>query len=1003
MLLKRVFWTFLAVSAVVIFVILPKVHGDTSDLTQFVNPFIGTNTADARSPWNDGGNTFPGATYPMGAIQFSPDTTTKHPGGYLYSDNTIRDFSLTHFSGRGCNVYEDFGFMPFVGNVKNSPGTNMASFYAQFSHSNESASPGYYKVQFNNITTELTSSEHTGYGQFTYPSSANSTMLVNAAASINGAVNSTITIDPGTNQVTGSVTSKVGCGSEHYTLYFAAVFDKTFKSFGVWNGSNLQQKATSASGTQTGGVLVFDTTSQQIIHVKASISSVSTANALNNLAEIGSNDFTAVKNAANAAWNTKLHLLEVTGGTTDEQKIFYTAFYHTLIHPNVYNDINGQYMGFDNKVHTLTSGHKHYTNIPGWDQYRSDARLLALFFPKEVSDMAQSLVDDAASGDGHLPRWVQQNKDSHGMIGDSADVYIASAYVFGARQFDANAALHAMFNGQGKIREGLNDYTSLGYVSAGTSNNSAAMTLEYTNDDYAISQFAQSLGDTNTSAKYLGRSGNWKKLFDSNGGYIQPKNSNGTFASSSPTSGSGFIEGDAAQYTWMIPFDLPGLFKQIGGDSAVVKRLDTFFTKLNDGSKSPNAFMGNEPTFEVPWEYDYAGFAYKTQDVVRRIQLQLFFNTPGGLPGNDDAGSMSSWYVFSAIGLYPEIPGIAGFAIGSPLFSSITLHLGNGGVITINGQAAADNSQYVQSLTINGASYNSYWIPFDFIANGASLNFALGNSPNASWGGGPVPTGVPTISVSPIPTTPTPTPASGATPTLTPTITPTPTPTLTPTPTPVVSLTPGTAFVRIAFNSIDTNDALQKRTTHPRLATLYFYSDESFLTDPDGNKAIQKGITDTLFFSTDPNPPLQNNGQQLYGVYVNSQFRLPNFPPGNYYVFARSEASLREPITSTPMKIFVDPTQGVFLDFTRNNNYQFPVGKVESTDKTTINIEDYNDLLTCYNYPNDQTKVNACKNLKLFDQYFTSSPFTDFNLDGQVDGIDFNIFLGNFLNSGTGF
>ncbi|MEO8971720.1 MAG: GH92 family glycosyl hydrolase [Ktedonobacteraceae bacterium] len=703
------------------------------NLTQYVNPFIGTS---AEAPFGSG-DTFPGAAYPVGMVQWSPDTQSNPAGGYAYHDARIKDLSLTHYSGRGCQSYQDFPFMPYVGSITSSPATHASLYYSHFSHGSESAHPGYYTVHLDdpNVIAELSVTLHTGLGQFTYPASSTSTMLINAGGSRNGNTNSGVTILPGSQEVTGSATSTVGCGSQHYTLYFAAQFDSPFTGYGTWNGDRVNSGSSSNSGQHTGAFITFDTTSKQIVHVQVGISFVSIANARLNLAAENANfNFATVVNNADVAWNTLLNSIQVHGGTSDEVKTFYTALYHAFFHPNIFSDVNGQYVGFDGQVHTVPKGHYQYENISGWDSYRTLIRLQAILAPSIVSDIAQSLVNDARQGDGHLPRWEQANTDSRGMSGDDGDVMIAEAYAFGATNFDTVGALSAMVNGQPHIREGLKDYLNLGYVAATTNYYSASITQEYTNDDFAIAQFAKALGDTTNYTTFLKRSSNWLQLFNPASGYIQPRNADGSWVPGfTPTKLKGFQEGDSAQYSWMEPFNLRELFDLMGGTSAVVSRLDTFFSKLNGGQKSPYAFMGNEPSFEVPWEYDFAQAPSHTQEVVRRIQTQLFKNATSGLPGNDDGGEMSSWYVFSAIGLYPEITAIGGFVIGSPLFTSVTLKLANGSTLQINAPVASDTNPYVQRLNLNSNPTSSLWLPMNTIQNGVTLDFTLGNSAS-DWG-----------------------------------------------------------------------------------------------------------------------------------------------------------------------------------------------------------------------------------------------------------------------------
>jgi predicted alpha-1,2-mannosidase len=711
------------------------------NLTQYVNPFIGTSRGGSSFGFSgDSGDTFPGATYPMGMLQWSPDTTSNLPGGYYYADTAIKGFSLTHFSGRGCRVFQDIPFMPFVGTINSSPATNGSRYNSGFAHSSESAHPGYYSVHLNdpNVSVALSVTQRTGIGQFTYPPSNVSTMIINVGGSINGNTNAAATITTSRNEVTGFDTSTVGCGRNHYTLYFAAQFDHSFTSYGTWHGRTVNYGSTSTTCSQCGAFVTFDTRSSQVVNIRVGISFVSIANAQANLAaENADFNFSVIRNKAMTAWNSRLNSIQIQGGTLDEMTTFYTALYHAFIHPNIFSDANGQYQGFDGQVHTVLSGHIQYENIPGWDEYRSLIRLQAILAPSETSDIAQSLVNDAQQGDGHLPRWEQTNADSHGMNGDGGTLLVAEAYAFGATNFDTAGALSAMINGQSKIREGLSDYLNLGYVAASTTGNSAAITQEYTNADFAIAQFAQSLGNKADYTIYLRRSGNWQNIFNTSSGYIQPRNSDGSWAANfNPTSGKGFQEGNSAQYSWMEPFNLRGLFDLMGGNSKVVKRLDTFFTRLNDGASSPYAFMGNEPSFEVPWEYDFAGEPSHTQHVIRLIQTQLFKNSSGGLPGNDDGGAMSSWYLFSAIGLYPEITGIGGFVIGSPLFSSVTVQLAGNHTLQINAPAASYDNPYVQSLNINGYATTRLWLPWSSVRNGTTLNFTLGRSAT-NWGSSP--------------------------------------------------------------------------------------------------------------------------------------------------------------------------------------------------------------------------------------------------------------------------
>lgn len=712
-----------------------------SDPTQAVNPFLGTAPGGKNFGFSgNGGDVFPGAAYPLGMVQWSPDTPANLPGGYDYRDTLIKGFSLTHFSGRGCTVYQDFPFIPYIGNVTTSPATNGAAYQTSFAHASEAAQPGYYAVQLDqpHVKVELTAAAHSGLGRFTFPATKQATLLIDAGGNVNGTVASAVTIDPAHQLISGFATSPAGCATAHYTVNFVARFDRPFTSFGVWKGGSVQAGALQASGAKTGAYLVFDATAQPIVQAQVGISFTGLNHAQANLdAEQHGFDFAGVRQAAHDAWLAKLSRIMIQGGTNAERIAFYTALYHVYFHPNIYNDVNGDYTGFDGQVHRVAPGHAHYENIPGWDNYRSLIPLRTLLDPAEAADIAQSLVDDAIQGDGHMPRWEQANIDSFGMIGDSSDVNIATISGYGATAFDVHAALNAMAIGQPKVREGLDGYLSQGYVPQSVSGASASMTLEYASDDFAASRFAAALGDTAQAQAYLHRSGNWRKLFNATTGYIQPRQANGDWVPNvALDSQTGFAEGSSAQYTWMVPFDMHGLIASLGGNGAAVQRLDTFFTKLNEGPGSTYAFMGNEPCFDVPWVYDFAGAPSHTQAVIRRIQTTLFKSTPDGLPGNDDAGAMSSWYIFGALGLYPAIPGVPGFAVGSPLFPSATVHLGNSQTLTITGAGAADDHPYVAGLTVNGQPTTALWLPWASLSSGATLAFTQAASPT-TWGTAP--------------------------------------------------------------------------------------------------------------------------------------------------------------------------------------------------------------------------------------------------------------------------
>jgi predicted alpha-1,2-mannosidase len=715
-------------------------------LAPFVNPFIGTEPNPYTQfgfAW-DTGNVFPGAVCPRGMLAWSPDTThaDKIAGGYWYPDDKIAGFSLTHFSGRGVPCLKDILFMPTLKPVTDAPGTNWSQCAATFSHKNESASAGYYRVRLDNgIETELTATPRTGFARFSFPANSAATLLLRADSSviING------------NEVSGFHSNVISGKLRSFKLYFAAEFDRPFQKVATWHGDTLGSETT-ASGKSCGAVLQFDTATNPAVQVRVGISYVSVENARANLAAENPDwNFAGVKEKASAAWNTRLNRVQVEGGTVAAKQVFYTALYHCFMHPNLLDDVNGQYPGMDEKIHSVETGHHQYQNIPAWDQYRSLAPLTAILTPGESSDVMQSLVNyalqDASvrTNGGGLPRWQQVNHNSGGMVGDGTPIIIASSHAFGADQFDTKDALVAMDKGASQpgttsdgfeVRKGLQELLTLGYVP-----NAPSVTLEYCNSDFAISQFALALGDREKNSRYQNRAQNWKNLYHEPTGLIQPRNADGSWAHEfKPGSVSDmvqpFVEASAEQTVWMVNYNLGGLIEKMGGKEKVTARLDHFFTKLNSGMRAETAYMGNELCEGIPWIYNFTGVPARTQKVVRRIQDELFSAKPGGLPGNDDAGSLSSWYVFSALGIFPEIPGVAGFALGSPMFAKATLHLDNDVKLEIIGHNASPENYYVRGLEVNGKKWESPWLPWSAISGGGTMQFELQAQPTA-WGTDP--------------------------------------------------------------------------------------------------------------------------------------------------------------------------------------------------------------------------------------------------------------------------
>jgi predicted alpha-1,2-mannosidase len=772
----------IAAIAAVVYLALPASPAPAAGLSDHVRVFAGTR------PGHDtfgGGHNFPGATVPFGMVQWSPDTTPADRngrGGYDHRDSHIKGFSLTHLAGAGCSLYGDFPFLPTTEPLDRSPAGPGPSLDGElqpgFSHARESGRPGYYSVHLNpargaGIDVELTATTRTGMARFSFPRSRRSSVLINAGGSAQPNDFAAVQIDPARREISGTASSGLFCGQRpRYRVYIAAVFDRPFGDYGTWEGDGIAPGSTTASDSQAppdnpvttadaGAYATFDTRRKRVVTARVGVSFVSVENARANLAaENPGLDFAAVTKRAEGAWNRSLGRIRARGGPPPLLDTFYTALYHAFLAPRTFSDVGGSYIGMDGLLHRA-EGRIQYADFSGWDTYRTQIQLLSILVPRRASQMVRSLLADAAES-GCLPRWSYANGQSMTMVGDSADPLIASAAAFGARAFDRRAALAAMLkgadapcrsaNGEYLQRQGLEHYLALGYVPYDLDTNvrnsnsiygspddvwgSAAATLEYAIDDFAIAQFAaRSLGDGVTYRRFMRRSGNWRKLLNPAGRQIEPRYASGAF----PTSydnlrGGGFVEGNSAQYSWMVPHDPAGLFRARGGRAQSDARLSHFLRKLNGGpgaTHTDHALLGNEPTLHVPWLHDWTRRPYRTQAAVRRA-LRLFSTAPDGYPGNDDLGTLSSWYVFGALGLYPEVPGVGLLAIGSPLFGHTTIAMPHNRRVTITaGQAQAP---YIESLHIDGRPHGRPWTTYCELARGADLAFRLGPRPNRRWG-----------------------------------------------------------------------------------------------------------------------------------------------------------------------------------------------------------------------------------------------------------------------------
>ena len=747
-----------------------------------VNPLIGS---------SNGGNTFPGAMLPFGMLAWSPETTrgkhnrTAAPGGYLHSATRIRGFSLTHLSGTGCaGASGDVPFMPVTTAITTSPSADDddSRYASDFSHADEHAEAGYYQVKLANGTdVQLSAAMHSGIAGFAFPAGKPANLLIRTSDSEVGSSAADVHVDRVHHTVTGSVTSGNFCGylaeadqRSYYTLYFVARFDQPFTRSGSWHDADVQPGGSTAEGGTSYADKGFPPLGKgsgawvgfadgKTVHVRVGISYVSLANARANLkAEIPAGTTLAqVRQRAHDRWDKALGGIAIDGGSADQRSTFYTALYHVLMHPNVYSDVDGEYRGFDQQTHRLAPGqHAQYANFSGWDIYRSHLQLVTWLQPQTGSDIAQSLYHQAQQNHGEWDRWTHNSGGTHVMSGDPAAPALADIVAFGGHGFDLRGAYDSLRTAATAVtandlsddgcnvecvgqRPSLDQWLKLHYIASKSHAwGGAGETLEDASADFALSELARRVGDHAGQQRFLTRAGYWRNLFNPNatphGGYIQNRNADGSWPAFTPDTDDGFVEASAAVYLWMVPFDVHGLFDTLGGRAKATARLDAFFHD-KDGhwaltKAGPlHAELDNEPSVATPWLYDYAGQPWKTQKAVRIVVDTIWKNAPDGIPGNDDLGEMSSWYVWAALGMYPEIPGRAELLLGSPLFPHAVVH-GSGGDVVIDAPGASAARPYVTALRVDGKPYDRPWLSPSLVEHGGRLQFELGNAPNTQWG-----------------------------------------------------------------------------------------------------------------------------------------------------------------------------------------------------------------------------------------------------------------------------
>jgi predicted alpha-1,2-mannosidase len=730
-----------------------------------VDPFIGTGGE---------GHTFPGAVVPFGMIQLSPDTRIQPrkdaygwAAGYRYDDSTIVGFSHTHFSGTGHSDLGDILLMPIAGEVKLERGDVAvpgSGYFSRFRHDDEIAQPGYYAVTLDDYRTrvELTAGERVGVHRYTFPRDRPAHVLVDLRTSLYDYPGKVLWSrlrlhDDGT--VTGFRETRGWAPGRQ--LYFALRFsrapsaqqfhdtetDIAYKGFPP-PAEKAPALRAQIEGRQLVGAFKFADADAPLL-AKVSISPVSEDNAIANLdAEMPGWDFDAVRRDARARWTAALSVFDL-DAPASMQRSFYTALYHTLMGPSLFMDSDGRYRGPDNAVHQA-DGFRHHSTFSLWDTYRALHPLLTLVQPEQRNaDFVNSLLASRRESPyGVLPVWAFHGLETWCMVGYHAVPVIADAYLKGIRGFDADAALEAMVaSADYGPYDGIAQYKELGYVPIDEEGEAASKTLEYAFDDWTISRMADAMGRRDVAQRFQKRAGNWRHAFDPGTGFMRARKRDGAFREPfDPTVsgyGSDYTEGNAWQYSWYVPQDIAGLASALGGDAALVAKLDQVF----DAKVDPGVFEhmeditgligwyahGNEPSHHVAYLYAYAGQPWRTQERLKQIMDSQYAPRPDGLSGNDDLGQMSAWYVFTALGFYPVAPGSNEYVIGRPFLPRATLTLPNGKRFSVVADGLDDAHPYVGAVTLDGKPLARAFVRHEEILAGGELRFTMQAQPNRSW------------------------------------------------------------------------------------------------------------------------------------------------------------------------------------------------------------------------------------------------------------------------------
>lgn len=709
------------------------------NLTRWVNPFIGTGAVQSSLS----GNNYPGATVPFGMVQLSPDTREApdwaQASGYDYNDSIIYGFSHTRLSGTGASDFIDILLFPTISDKRKST----------FTHQHEQARPGYYQVLLKDekIQAELTASVHVGVHRYTCSDGDQLKLWLDLDHSANkGSWNRRIiqsqlrmvspTVVEGYRIITGWAKLR--------KIYFHLEFSQPVLSNQLYDGNRMYENTPVINGTELRGLFCFDKKWNKELICKVALSPVSIENARLNMAtEVPGWDFEYIARAAETSWEKELKKI-IIQGTDLQKKIFYTALYHTMVQPNTMSDVNGEYMASDYVTRSVAKGEVHYSTFSLWDTFRAAHPLYTLMHTHRIPDFVKSMMRQYDYY-GYLPVWQLWGQDNYCMIGNHSIPVIVDAVLKGVAGVDEEKAYEAVFNSSivSHPNSPFEVWEKYGYMPENIQTQSVSITLEQAFDDWCVAQLAKRLGKEKDYNHFMKRSAFYRNLFNSKTGFFQPKNDKGEWIEPfdpykyGANGGYPFTEGNAWQYFWYIPQNIPDLISLTGGNKAFVAKLDTFFTvSYQSGALNDNAsgFVGqyahgNEPSHHVAYLYACAGEPWKTQKYVAYIMNELYNDSSSGYAGNDDCGEMSAWYVFGALGFYPVNPVSGEYVIGTPMLEEAVIQLPGRKTFTVKAPRKEDNEVYICSMKLNGEKYTKNYITHQDIMKGGILEFVMTASP----------------------------------------------------------------------------------------------------------------------------------------------------------------------------------------------------------------------------------------------------------------------------------